>query len=309
MTKVKVKAKGDREFVITRRFQAPRELVFDAMTKPALIKKWLNGPPGWSMTACKVDLRVGGKFRYVWKNQSGQGMALGGVYKEIKRPERLVNTELFDDPWYEGDALSTTVLTEKNGVTLMTITARYESKKVRDGILASPMEGGLEFSYQQLEELVATTQKKSPAPRTAGKPKQGNALYTGTSEPDTVDAYMKQLKHPLHNVATELRRIILKADKRIGEGIFWNAPTFYFTGEMEPFDPKTYKRYIVGFNFFKQDTLRLIFLRGAEVKKHGGLLTGDYTDGRRIALFRSLAEVKKNEKALTAIIKELIKKI
>ncbi|MCB9184931.1 MAG: SRPBCC domain-containing protein [Flavobacteriales bacterium] len=300
MTKVKVKAKGDREFVITRRFQAPRELVFDAMTKPALIKKWLNGPPGWSMTACKVDLRVGGKFRYVWKNQSGQGMALGGVYKEIKRPERLVNTELFDDPWYEGDALSTTVLTEKNGVTLMTITARYESKKVRDGILASPMEGGLEFSYQQLEELVTAQEKKA---------RPGNALYTGISEPGTVDAYMKQMKHPLHNVGTELRRIILKADKRIGEGIFWNAPTFYFTGEMEPFDPKTYKRYIVGFNFFKQDTLRLIFLRGAEVKKHGGLLEGDYTDGRRLMLFRSLAKVKKNEKALTAIIKELIKKI
>lgn len=299
MGKVRIKAKGDREFVITRSFKARRALVFDAMTKPALIKKWLNGPPGWSMTACKVDLRVGGKFRYVWKNQNGQGMALGGVYKEIKRPERLVNTELFDDPWYEGDALSTTVLTEKNGITLMTITARYGSKKIRDGILASPMEGGLEFSYQQLEELVAT-----PAMRNATK---GNALFNGVSEPETVDAYMKKLKHPLHGAATELRKIILKADKRIGEGIFWNAPTFYFTGEMKSFDPKTYKRYIVGFNFFKQDMLRLIFLRGAEVKKHGGLLEGEYKDGRRLALFRSLADVKKNEKALKSIVKELVK--
>lgn len=304
--KVQIKPLGEREFVITRSFKAPRDLVFDAMTKPALIKKWLNGPPGWSMTACKVDLRVGGKFRYVWKNQNGQGMALGGVYKEIKRPERLVNTELFDDPWYEGDALSTTVLTEKNGVTLMTITARYESKKVRDGILASPMEGGLEFSYQQLEELVATPLKS--------KATKGNALFTGVSEPETVDAYMKKLKHPLHGAVTELRRIILKADKRIGEGIFWNAPTFYFTGEMKPFDPKTYKRYVVGFNFFKQDTLRLIFLRGADVKmsssraggKHGDLLEGDYKDGRRLAHFRSLDDVKKNEKVLTAIVKELV---
>lgn len=303
--KVKVKAKGDREFVITRTFNAPRELVFDAMTKPALIKKWLNGPPGWTMTACKVDLRVGGKFRYVWKNQAGQGMALSGAYKEVKRPERLVNTELFDDPWYEGDALSTTVLTEKNGATLMTITARYDSKKIRDGILASPMEGGLEFSYQQLDDLV----KKAASSGSGAKSKPGNALYHGISEPETVDAYMKKLKHPLHGAATELRRIILKADKRIGEGIFWNAPSFYFTGEMKPFDPKTYKRYIVGFNFLKQDTLRLIFLRGAEVKKHGGLLTGEYTDGRRLALFRSLAEVKKNEKALTAIVKELVKNI
>ena len=250
------------------------------------------------MITCKVDLRVGGKFRYVWQNQAGQGMAMGGVYKEVKRPERLVNTELFDDPWYDGDALSTTVLTEKNGVTLMTITARYASKKVRDGILASPMEGGLEFSYQQLDALVAIPVKS--------KAKKENALFTGISEPRTVDAYMKKLKHPLKPAAEHLRTLILSCDKSIGEGIAWNAPCFYFKGEMKPFDPKTYKRYIVGFNFFKKDVLRMIFLRGADVKKHGGLLEGDYKDGRRLALFTSLAEVKKNEKQLKSIIKELV---
>ncbi|MEZ4806379.1 MAG: DUF1801 domain-containing protein [Flavobacteriales bacterium] len=199
------------------------------------------------------------------------------------------------------------MLTEKNGGDA---DDHHGTLRVEEGArrhLASPMEGGLEFSYQQLEELVATTQKKTPASRTGAKAKPGNALYTGVSEPETVDAYMKKLKHPLHGAAAELRRIILKADKRIGEGIYWNAPTFYFTGEMKPFDPKTYKRYIVGFNFFKKDTLRLIFLRGAEVKKHGGLLTGDYTDGRRLLHLRSMAEVKQNEKALTAIIKELVK--
>ncbi len=76
---------------------------------------------------------------------------------------------------------------------------------------------------------------------------------------------------------------------------------------MEPIDPKTYKRYIVGFNFFKQDTLRLIFLRGADVEKQGGLLTGDYKDGRRLALFSSMADVKKHEKELKRIVKQLIK--
>ena len=226
-------------------------------------------------------------------------MAMGGVYKEVKRPERLVNTELFDDAWYPGDALSTTVLTEKNGVTLMTITARYDSMKVRDGILASPMEGGLEFSYQQLEELLATKEKK--------KSTAGNALFAGISEPGTVDAYMKKLKHPLKDATARLREVILSTDKRIGEGIFWNAPTFYYTGTMEPFDPKTYKRYIVGFNFFKQDCLRLIFLRGADVKDPSGILEGNYADGRRLLLIHSMEDLKEKERDLKRVVKELIK--
>ncbi|MBL7952355.1 MAG: SRPBCC domain-containing protein [Flavobacteriales bacterium] len=304
VAKVKVTPKGAREFVITRSFNAPRELVFDALSKPPMVKKWLNGPPGWSMVTCKIDLRVGGKFHYVWSNSSGKdmGMGISGVYKEVSRPERIVNTEKFEPAWYPGEALSTTVLSEKNGITLMTITARYDSRKTRDEILASPMEGGLEFSYQELDALLATKSAKEPK-----KTKQGNALFTGVSEPETVDAYMKKLKHPLKPVAEHLRKVILGADKSIGEGIYWNAPCFYFTGKMKPFDPKTYKRYIVGFNFFKQDMLRLIFLRGAEVQKKGGLLTGDYTDGRRIALFGSMTDVKKHEKEIKRIVKELVK--
>ena len=300
-SKVKVTAKGDREFVITRTFAAPRALVFDAFSKPEMVKQWLNGPPGWTLSVCEIDLRVGGKYRYLWSNSAGanKGMGMSGVYKEVKRPERIVNTEKFEPAWYAGEALSTMVLTEEKGITLMTITARYGSKKTRDEILASPMEGGLEFSYQELDALLAKQGR--------GKAKKENALYTGTSEPATVDVHMKALKHPLRDVARQLRSIILGADKRIGEGIFWNAPCFYYTGDMEPFDPKTYKRYIVGFNFFKQDTLRLIFLRGADVEKQGGLLTGDYKDGRRLALFSSMADVKKHEKEIKRIVKELVK--
>ncbi len=298
-SRVKVTPKGDREFVITRSFAAPRALVFDAISKPEMVKQWLHGPPGWTLSVCEIDLRVGGKYRYVWSNFSKGDMGMGGVYTEVVRPERIVNTELFDDPWYEGEALSTLVLTTEGKRTLMTITARYGSKKTRDEILASPMEGGLEFSYERLDALFAK--------RGNGKAKKENALFTGTSEPATVDAHMKALKHPLRDVAKQLRSIILGADKRIGEGIFWNAPTFYYTGPMKPFDPKTYKRYIVGFNFFKQDCVRLIFLRGADVKDPNGILEGSYADGRRLLLIRSLEDLKQREKDLKRIIKELLK--
>jgi hypothetical protein len=139
--------------------------------------------------------------------------------------------------------------------------------------------------------------------------KKENALYTGTSEPGKVDAFMDALEHPLHAVALRLRKIILSTDKSIGEGIFWNAPTFYYTGRLEPFDPKTYKRYVVGFNFFKADTIRLIFLRGVDVTDQSGLLEGDYKDGRRLAHFHSLDDLKKKEADLKRIVNELVKNI
>ncbi len=137
--------------------------------------------------------------------------------------------------------------------------------------------------------------------------KKENGLAAGTSEPDAVDAFMKDLKHPLLDVAGRLRKLILSVDKRIGEGIYWNAPTFYYTGRMKPFAPTTYKRYIVGFNFFKKDCIRLIFLRGASVSDPTGLLEGDYKDGRRLALFQSLNEVKSNGKALKNIVMQLVR--
>lgn len=300
--KTKGVAKGDRAILVTRSFAAPRELVFDAMTKPAMMKHWLHGPPGWNMSTCKMDLRVGGKYRWVWTNHSGGEMGMGGVYRKVERPVRLVYTEKFDQAWYPGEAISEMVLTEAKGKTLMTITITYDSKAARDGVLASPAVSGMEFGYQRLDEYLAEQQQlKTP------KRKKENGLSAGVSEPEKVDAYMRTLKHPLSDAAVRLREIILSADKSIGEGIHWNAPCFYYTGEMEPFDPKTYKRYIVGFNFFKQDAIRLIFLRGASVKDKSGLLEGDYADGRRLALFSSLADVKKREKDLKNIVKQLLK--
>lgn len=295
---VDVAAHGSRAIVITRIFRAPRTLVFDALSKPAMVRQWLHGPPGWKLTVCRIDPRVGGRYRYEWRNADGSVMGISGMYKEVKRPDRIVNTERFDHAWYPGEALLTMELTEEGGSTLMRLTMLYESSAARDGVLASPMESGLEFSYQRLDALLARKGR--------GRARPENGLLNGVSEPGKVDAFMEALDHPLRLAAVELRRIILSCDDSIGEGIFWNAPCFYCTGPMEPFDPKTYKRYIVGFNFFKPDGVRLVFLRGADVKKHGGLLKGEYKDGRRLAVLTSLLEVRNSEKALTSIIKELL---
>ncbi len=133
-----------------------------------------------------------------------------------------------------------------------------------------------------------------------------NNLTKGVSEPEKVDLYMKTLDYPMKDVVEYLRSLILSIDDRIGEGVYWNVPTFYFTGPMLPFEPKQYKRYIVGFNFFQKDCIRMIFLHGATVKDQSGLLKGDYADGRRIASFKSMAEVKNNEKELRESIQQLI---
>ena len=102
----------DREIRITRDFDAPRQLVFDAFTKPELVRRWLLGPPGWTMPICEIDLKVGGAYRYVWRKEGGRDMGMGGVFQEIVAPERIVATERFDESWYPGDALDTTVFVE-----------------------------------------------------------------------------------------------------------------------------------------------------------------------------------------------------
>lgn len=139
--------------------------------------------------------------------------------------------------------------------------------------------------------------------------KTENTLITRPSEPKKVDEFMSKLKYPLFDVVQYLREFILSIDKEIGEEIFYNAPAFFFTGKMKPFKPKEYKRYIVGFNLFKQDCLRLIFLRGASVADPTGILEGDYKDGRRLALFKSIEEVKSKEAGLKKIINQLLKTI
>ena len=128
-------------------------------------------------------------------------------------------------------------------------------------------------------------------------------ISTKLSEPDKVDAYIRKLKHPLKEVVESLRQTILSTDPEIGEEIKWNAPTFFYSGEMKPFNPKEYKRYIVVFNLYRKDCIRLVFPSGAKINDTSGLLEGDYADGRRLALFQNMDEVESKAKALQRAIK------
>ena len=152
---LKLTTRGDREIVITRAFDAPRKLVFDAFTKPELVKQWLLGPDGWSMPVCEIDLKVGGKYRYVWRrDKDGTEMGMGGVYREIVAPKRIVATEKFDQSWYPGEAVGTFVLIEQGGKTTFTETILYESREAREGVLKSGMEKGVVASYDRLAKLL-----------------------------------------------------------------------------------------------------------------------------------------------------------
>lgn len=114
---LQVTTPSDREITITRTFDAPARLVFDAWTKPELVKRWLTGPAGWSMDTREIDLRVGGAYRFVMSHIDGREMGWGGIYREINAPFHFVNTELFDDSWYPGEAVVTNNLMEENGRT------------------------------------------------------------------------------------------------------------------------------------------------------------------------------------------------
>lgn len=154
--KLQITTPSDREVAMTRTFDAPRRLVFDAFTKPELIKRWLGVRAGWTMPVCEVDLRVGGTYRYVWRGPKGNDMGMGGVFREIVAPERIVATEKFDDSWYAGEAVDTTVFVEQGGQTTVTTTVRYESKEARDGVLATPMATGVAESYDTLAAYLAS---------------------------------------------------------------------------------------------------------------------------------------------------------
>ena len=153
---LQIAARGERELVMTRAFAAPRYLVFDAFTKPELVRQWLLGPEGWSMPVCEIDLRVGGSYRYVWRHSSGNQMGMGGVYREIVKPERIVSTEKFDEAWYPGEAVGTIVLVERDGKTMLTQTVLYETPEALESVLKSPMEQGVALGYNRLDDLLAT---------------------------------------------------------------------------------------------------------------------------------------------------------
>jgi uncharacterized protein YndB with AHSA1/START domain len=135
----------------------PRELVFDAFTKPELVRRWLLGPEGWTMPVCQIDLNVGGTYRYLWRKQStGQEMGMSGEFREIVRPARLVATERFDEAWYAGDAVDTTVFLQQGDITKVTLTVLYQSKEARDMASKSGIEHGMIAGYNRLEQVLSS---------------------------------------------------------------------------------------------------------------------------------------------------------
>ena len=156
----KVSTPSDLEIQVTRDFPAPRQLVFDAFTQPELVRRWLLGPPGWTMPVCEIDLRVGGAYRYVWQKQGVPDMGMGGIFREIVSPERLVATEKFDEAWYPGEAVDTTVFIDKGEVTGVTITVLYQSKEARDTARRSGMEQGMAAGYNRLEEMLLSDEPR-----------------------------------------------------------------------------------------------------------------------------------------------------
>lgn len=150
---VNIVPQGETDVVLTRSFKAPRQLVYDAHTKPELLQRWLGVRNGWTFPICEVDLRVGGKYRWVWRKEAKNlEMVSSGVFREIEEPARLVFTEKF--AWYEGESLVSNSFDEEDGITTLTMVMSYQSRAVRDQVAQSGMERGMEESYEKLDTLL-----------------------------------------------------------------------------------------------------------------------------------------------------------
>jgi uncharacterized protein YndB with AHSA1/START domain len=163
----------DTTIVMTRTFDAPRHLVWDAMTKSELVRRWMFCPPGWSWATCELDVRVGGAYRWEWNGPDGQlAMTIRGVHREVDPPCRVVHTERMEmasgagpcapegeppEPW---ELVATLELTEEDGVTAMKMTLAFGSKQARDEALASGMEQGMEAGYQNLDAILAEQNRR-----------------------------------------------------------------------------------------------------------------------------------------------------
>jgi uncharacterized protein YndB with AHSA1/START domain len=145
---------SDREIRIVRGFDAPRELVFDAHTIPALLKRWY-GPPGWQLIVCEIDLRPGGNFRYVTRQPSGREVAQSGVYSDVERPSLVANSEAWED-WNPGEVEVRSEFAAAGGGTLLTVTLLFPSREVRDQLIAHGMTDGSEASYRKLDAVLAS---------------------------------------------------------------------------------------------------------------------------------------------------------
>jgi uncharacterized protein YndB with AHSA1/START domain len=156
--KHKVTLPNDREVHVSRAFNAPPAVVFDAFTKPQLVKRWMLGPPGWTMPVCEMDLRVGGKFTWRWRGEDGREFGFTGEFREIVRPSRIVHTENYDPGdvggTMGGEAVVSSEFKPQAGGTLYTVEIRYQSKADRDAAVKTGMTDGMEMSYVKLDSIL-----------------------------------------------------------------------------------------------------------------------------------------------------------
>ena len=158
--KAQVTLPSDRQVKVTRSFRAPRALVYRAYTEPALVRRWLLGPPGWTMPICEMDVKVGGQYRWRWRSDDkGSEFGFSGTFREVQPPSRIVHTEAYDPGTvggsYPGEpAIVTVTFTEDGGVTTVTSLIDFGSKEARDGAVATGMTDGMEQSYQLLDRLL-----------------------------------------------------------------------------------------------------------------------------------------------------------
>jgi uncharacterized protein YndB with AHSA1/START domain len=158
VNRTNVERRSDRELVITRTFNAAARIVFDAWTKPELLKRWWAPKSiGVSLFSCEVDLRVGGSYRFVFGRDEAHPMAFSGVYTEVTPCARLVYTQIFEPMRAAGEGLITVMFDEQHGKTRLVSHELYPSKEVLDGAIASGMERGMRATLDQLEELVTST--------------------------------------------------------------------------------------------------------------------------------------------------------
>ena len=149
---------GDRDIVVVRQFDAPRDLVFLCYSRPELLRRWY-GMPDWTTFVCDIDFRVGGKYRIGQRSPDGYELASQGVYTAIIEPERIDQTEYYDDDWTKGGSVNSVVFTEKDGRTTTTLTVTYSSPEARAAAVATPMAEGMEIGFTRLDAVLAEEQQ------------------------------------------------------------------------------------------------------------------------------------------------------
>jgi uncharacterized protein YndB with AHSA1/START domain len=164
MEKAQVSLPSEREVMVMRSFKAPKALVYRAFTEPTLLRRWMLGPPGWSMTVCEMATRVGDAYRWRWRNeQDGTEFGFSGVFRELEPGARIAHTQRYDAGTTGvgesgGECLVTLTFEEKAGLTLVTTSLKFDTKAERDAAVASGMTDGMEMSYQGLDAILAESQ-------------------------------------------------------------------------------------------------------------------------------------------------------